>query len=55
MGLLHGFRTRGDSELVVDGFDLISYRTGGDVETLCHLPGGELAGKEPKNYQLALG
>jgi hypothetical protein len=55
VGLLYSFLTGGDPELAVDGLDLISYRIGGDVETLRHLPGGEVAVEEPKNYQFALG
>jgi hypothetical protein len=37
VGFLHGLLARGDPELAVDGFDLGSYRAGGDVEALCHL------------------
>ena len=54
MSFLHGCTTRGDPELAVDGFDLGSYGAWGDVEALCHLPGGELSDEEVKYIELAL-
>src|SRR5215211_4242608 len=53
-GLLHGFLARGNPELAVDGFDLGSYRAGGDVETLRYLPGRRVADEEPEHIELAL-
>jgi hypothetical protein len=38
VSLLHGILARGDPELAVDGFDLGSYGTRGDVEMLRYLP-----------------
>src|SRR5215212_69755 len=54
VSFLHGLTAGGDPELAVDGFDLGSYGVRGDVEALCHLPGGELAYEQAKHIVLAL-
>src|SRR5215217_1663748 len=52
VSFLHGLTTRGDPELAVDGFDLGSHGARGDVEALCHLPGGELADEQAEHIEL---